>query len=393
MKVTTHSPPCNLSGENFLKKIRIGVDARILSRPLTGIGRYTAELCRALSKQSGVELILYSPAPFFSDLELGSNVHIKTGQWNNGVIKQLWVETILPLWAKKDKLDIFWGPAHRLPHFLSSNIARVVTIHDLVWKYASNTMQSITWLLDKYHIPFAIQCADRIILDCYTTATSIDKEFINSRHKLGVVTPGVTKIKSNLSLKCQQEINLTKPFCLFVGTLEPRKNLLRLLIAYSLLPQSIKESTILVLAGGTGWGNLDIEKKVFSLNLTNHVKIMGYVDEATLAWLYSRALFLVFPSIYEGFGLPLIEAMSYGLPVLTSTTSSMPEIAKDAGILVNPFDEYAICTGLNRLIVDKELRQQLAAKAKKISAPYNWDHSAERLLEEFHKAIAIRRNL
>lgn len=376
-----------------MKTIKVGVDARLLSRPLTGIGRYTRELCQALSQRTDVDLILYSPSPLRHYFDKETQLTIKNSQWHNGIAKQCWFETVLPSWAKQDGVDVFWGPAHRLPRKLSPTIARVVTIHDLVWKFASETMQLSTRLLEKYFMPFAIQNADKIIADCHTSATVIKQEFSQQAHKVTVIFPGVRPLSPTVLPSIQLETQLTRPFFLFIGTMEPRKNLSRLLTAYSMLPQLTKDAAMLVIAGGEGWGNFDIEKKIVQLNLIHHVKILGYVDEQTLAWLYSNALFLAFPSLYEGFGLPLIEAMSYGLPVLTSTTSCMPEITQTAGLLIDPFDEQAICTGLHQLIHDKPFRQHLASSAQKIVEPYDWDTSAERLVDEFHQAIHLRRSL
>lgn len=376
-----------------MKTITVGVDARLLSRPLTGIGRYTMELCQALSKRTDIDLILYSPAPVKPYFDKNAQLTVKHSQWHNGIAKQYWFETVLPRWAKKDNLDVFWGPAHRLPRQLSPSIARIVTIHDLVWKFASATMQTSTWLLEKYFVPFAIQSADTIIADCHTSARIIEETFSDHAKKVRVLFPGAKRLSTPFLPPIQLATQLAQPFFLFIGTMEPRKNLSRLLTAYSMLPQSTKDRAMLVIAGGEGWGNFDIEKKIVQLNLINHVKILGYVDEQKLAWLYSNALFLAFPSLYEGFGLPLIEAMSYGLPVLTSTTSCMPEISQAAGLLVDPFDEEAICVGLHQLIHDAPLRQQLASCAQIIAAPYDWHHAAECLMNEFHQAIDLRRGL
>jgi len=120
--------------------MKIGVDARLLSRPITGLGRYTWEVCRALSNIKDVTLYLYSPSPINNSVSGLESVTIRTHSWNNGLLRQLWSESYLPLWAKEDEIDVFWGPSHRLPRFLSSRIARVVTIHDLVWKLAKETM-------------------------------------------------------------------------------------------------------------------------------------------------------------------------------------------------------------------------------------------------------------
>ena len=168
--------------------MKIGVDARLLSRPLIGISRYTLEMCRALSKVPNVSLHLYSPAPVRDDALSGlESTTIRTGNCDNGVLRQLWSESYLPWWAKKDQVDVFWGPSHRLPRWLPGNMARVVSIHDLVWKYAGDTMRSTTRLLECYQMPLAVRAADKVVAISQATAVAVKKEFGIDSDKLTVV--------------------------------------------------------------------------------------------------------------------------------------------------------------------------------------------------------------
>lgn len=180
---------------------------------------------------------------------------------------------------------------------------------------------------------------------------------------------------------------------LFVGTLEPRKNLKRLLTAYSGLEESIRDQAMLVIAGGKGWGREDVVARIKDIGLTNQIKSLGYVDESTLSTLYANALFLAMPSLYEGFGLPIVEAMVYGTPVLTANNSSMPEVAGNAGLLVDALNIDSIRTGLAQMIGNAELRSSLAANAKKNVARFNWDESARQMIGVFENAIHARNKL
>lgn len=371
--------------------MKIGVDARLLSHPIMGIGRYTLEMCRALSKVANVSLYLYSPAPVRDDVVLCLGItKIRTDVWSNDWLRQLWFETYLPLWVKNDGVDIFWGPAHRLPRWLPRNLARVVTIHDLVWKYAGDTMRPLSRLLERYQMPSAVRAADAVVADSLATADSVMKEFCINSNKLSVVPLGTNLTKSAVPFESLQKFGIDRPYFLFVGTLEPRKNLPRLLTAYSRLGESIKEQAILVIAGGKGWGGVDVNEVVAELGLVSHVRILGYVDEITLAALYANAQFLAMPSLYEGFGLPLVEAMISGTPVLTSNNSSMPEVAGNAGWLVDALDIGSIENGLNKLICDEQLRGKLAANAKSNVARFSWDKSAQLLITVFEQAISLR---
>lgn len=373
--------------------MKIGVDARLLSRPLTGIGRYTLEMCRALSKEANISLYLYSPAPIHPEvvINLGS-ANIRTGNLNNILLRQLWTESYLPLWAKKDGVDVFWGPAHRLPRWLPRDLARVVTIHDLVWKYAGDTMRPLSRVLERYQMPAAILAADAVVADSKATADAVKEEFFINPNKLSVVPLGASLAVNAASFEVLKERGINRPYFLFVGTLEPRKNLIRLLTAYSYLSDSIKDQATLVIAGGTGWGGIDINDTVADLGLRKYVRILGYVDESILATLYANALFLAMPSVYEGFGLPLVEAMVRGSPVLTSNNSSMPEVAGNAGLLIDPLDTQSIKNGLEELISNHNVRGALADNARANVTRFNWDNAAKQLVSVFEKAIAGREN-
>lgn len=371
--------------------MKIGIDVRQLSRSLTGMGRYTLEICQALSKLENVVLYLYSPAPLRFNFHGLERAKVRTKNWDSGVFRQLWTETFLPAWASHDDLDVFWGPAHRIPRFLPSKIARVVTIHDLVWKYAGDTMPPLRRKLEQTQIPSAIQHSDWIVTDAFSTAMALEQEYPNSKNKTTVIPLGATYHPETLPFEDLADLSITNNYFLFVGTLEPRKNLYRLLDSYAQLSESVKTLAHCVIVGGEGWCGIDIEKRVYNLGLKPHVHVLGYVNNITLASLYRHALFLTMPSLYEGFGLPLVEAMAHGTPVLTSNTSSMPEVAGDAGLLVDPLSDASIKDGLQKLILDDKFRTILASRAKDSAARFDWDISATRLVDVFKRAIALRR--
>jgi len=315
---------------------------------------------------------------------------IRTKNLKSKFLRQLWGESYLRTQIMQDNIDVFWGPAHRLPRWLPKNIARVVTIHDLVWKYAGDTMPPISRWLESYQMPFAISSADQIITVSQSTADAVTKEFYTTSDKLSVVPLGANLAAEAGLFDSLEQFGINRPYFLFVGTLEPRKNLIRLLTAYSRLSESLKDQAMLVIAGGKGWGGIEINDTVADLSLEKHVRILGYVDDSTLATLYANALFLAMPSLYEGFGLPLVEAMSFGTPVLTSNNSSMPEVAGNAGLLINPLDIQSINDGLAQLISNHDLRDKLADNAKINAARFNWDAAAKQLVSVFEKAISTR---
>ncbi|MEW4983458.1 MAG: glycosyltransferase family 1 protein [Cycloclasticus sp.] len=372
--------------------MKVGVDARLLSRPLTGIGRYTLEMCRALLKIENIALYLYSPSPISDDVKANlTGAHFREINWRHGVLRQLWSESYLPLWAKKDEVDVFWGPSHRLPRFLPRSIPSVVTIHDLAWKYVSETMRSATYLLERLQMPYAVRSADVVVADSQSTARALKLEYHLSSKQLLVIPLAATCTPSDISFNMLAEYGIHAPYFLFVGTLEPRKNLTRLLEAYALLPTEVKAQANLVIVGGKGWGDVNVADEVTRLSLSEYVRLLGYVDEELLSALYSHAEFLAMPSLYEGFGLPLLEAMVHGVPVLTADNSSMPEVAGDAGLLVDAQNIHSIEKGLRQLILNGELRGKLAENAKTNVARFSWDSSARQLVSSFERAITYRR--
>lgn len=372
--------------------MRVGIDARLLSEQVTGIGRYTTELTRELIKNE-CQYFLYSARPVERSQWQQTNATLRTANLNSRSGRMVWSQTWLPYWAWKDNLDVFWGATHRLPQYLPANIARVVTIHDLVWKHAGDTMRPFSKWLETKLMPQAIRLADRIVTDSFSTAQAIEEEYPLARERVHVVYPGVTELPQPHSLESLKVLNIDKPYFLFVGTLEPRKNLRRLLQAFSLLDNEARNTNLLVIAGGKGWGSISVESLIKEFNLTGQVIVLGYVNDVALSTLYAHSRFLVMPSLYEGFGLPLVEAMAFGAPVLTSNISSMPEVAGDAGVLVDPYDVQSIAEGLYSLVSNNELRDRLAQRSKPNARRFSWEKASKEIFAVFQAAKEERDNM
>lgn len=371
--------------------MRIGIDAQLLSEPVTGIGRYTAELSRELLQLEG-DFRFYTPKPPVVSGWEGPGSSLRSAHFPGRFGKIVWSQTLLPYWAARDQVDLFWGPTHRLPRFLPASIARVVTIHDLVWKHAAETMRPLSRLLEQRLMPDAVRLADRVMADSQSTADALEDAFPESRDKVRVVPLGATWLGPADSFASLAVLGIERPYFLFVGTLEPRKNLRRLLAAFASLPRDLREATLLVVAGGQGWGGVDLDALRAEYQLERQVVVTGYVSDAQLATLYAHARFLAMPSLYEGFGLPLVEAMQYGTPVLVSDSSSLPEVAGDAGMLVDPLDVRAMAEALALLIREDAVRDCLAARAKENAEKFSWTRAAREAMEVFAEAVVERRH-
>lgn len=370
--------------------LRIGVDARLIGEPVTGIGRYTVELGRRLI-ESADRWFLYTPRPPLVGAWQQDNVRLRAARLHSRAARMIWSQTLLPWWARADRIDLFWGATHRLPPALPRRVARVVTIHDLVWRHAGETMRPTSRWLERALMPPAVRQADRILADSHSTAEALAAEFPRAAHKVRVVHLAASPLAPPGPREGLARLGVTGDYILFVGTLEPRKNLPRLIEAYASLPAAVRERARLVIAGGLGWGRQDLEGTVARLGLSGRVMLTGYVDDATLSTLYAHALFLAMPSLYEGFGLPLLEAMSLGTPVLTADRSSLPEVAGDAGLLANPHDVQSLARGLAALVQDDGLRKSLADKARATAARFSWEKTARETLAVFAEAVAERR--
>lgn len=374
-------------GVNDKLSFRIGVDARLLSEPITGIGRYLFETLSRMVDE-GHEWYLYSHRPIIIGNWTRNNITIRNWNLKSRPMRMLWAQSILPYWAHKDNIDIFWSPAHRIPRYLPSQIASVVTIHDLVWRHAGTTMRPLSRWLDSKFMMEATKKADKIIAVSSSTAKDLINENRILSSKISVISLGISQsLLNNLGSRNQSKLPIASQYYLFVGTLEPRKNLQRLIEALSILPADIKKVAKLVIVGGVGWGGVNVEYLIKLFDVQDYVVHLGYVDDLALAELYKNALFLVMPSIYEGFGLPLIEAMAYGVPAVTSNCSSMPEVIGDAGILVDPFDVHSISAGLSLLLTNQSLRSHLSKNAISRAYQFDWNHSSKKTLQTLVKSF------
>lgn len=369
-------------------KLRVGVDVSMLSERTTGIGRYAYEILKRLVLIEH-EWFFYSHRPLIIGNWTQENVHKCTGKVHKRGLRLLWMQTVVPVMAVRDKVNVFWSPAHRLPRLLPSRVAKVVTIHDLVWRMAGETMRPATRWLDSTLMPHAVRKADRIIAVSENTARDVLTEMPYSNGKICIIPLGATNLATTKKVEVCNAISLDEPYFLFVGTLEPRKNLIGLIEAYSRLSLELRSRAMLVIAGGEGWGGFDVSAAVRKFGVQDRVKVLGYVSDIQLNTLYKHSLFLAMPSFYEGFGLPLLEAMSHGTPVITSNRGSMPEVVGDAGLLVDPYSINSIKEALKALLSDQTLVSNLRLKAIIKSKHFCWDRAARQTLKVIEDAASM----
>lgn len=370
--------------------MKIGIDGRNLASATDGIGRFVHNAIQALAAQ-GAHVMVYAPDSVSASYDIPSGVSMQLAGFKGPLARTFWGQSVLPSRALRDRVEVLWGPSHRLPLALDSRIARVVTVHDLVWLHAAETMRTRTWMGDRLLMKPALKSADAVVTDSTATATALTRVFPWLRSPVSTVAPGTAALPAPGDASSLEPLGITRPYALFVGTLEPRKNLANLIAAYSLLPAGARSGCDLVIVGGKGWKQTGLVDQVRGGGLETSIKFTGFVDDSVLATLYANCLFLAMPSLYEGFGFPIVEAQSFGKPVLTSNTSSMPEVAGDSAVLVDPNDPAAIAVAFERLCSDAEFRNKIAAGARNNAGRFTWENHARGMLQIFEQAIQLRR--
>jgi glycosyltransferase involved in cell wall biosynthesis len=405
--------------------MRIGVDvSRALRTPQTGTERYALEITRhllQLPQAAKHEWRLYAdvepPGDLFGSRTPGaSNDNVSVAVLEG---KRLWTHRSLAAELLARPPDVLFVPAHVIPFVLPPGRLppSVVTIHDLGYRQWPDTH---TWQQRAYldwSTRWSAGVASRVIAVSRATADDLQSVYGTDRRKIDVIyeatvpnigtvpsiepstAPGIVPdtIPADAALPASappathDETGLPRPYALYVGTIQPRKNLLRLAQAYAGLVRTNAVEWDLVLAGGLGWKSEAVVNEIDALGLSGRIHRLGYVPESKRQALLHGAHLFCYVSLYEGFGLPVLEAQSAGVPVMTSTNSSLPEVAGDAAILVDPTNVDAIAEAMLRLSSDEPLRQRLIAAGHANVARFSWTKAARETLEVLLRAAESRR--
>ncbi len=355
------------------KVLNIGIDARYLALPKCGIGRYTANLVREFAAQELVHRIfLYSDRPIKVQFPLPDNWKVRIVNIRYIAFSVFFEQIIFPAWAWKDAIDIFWSPINHLPVLLPSKIRKVLTVHDVTWKLFPQAMPWRGRVIEAALLPRSLRIADHVIADSQFTRSEILAFYPNTRCKIDVVYLA-SSLKSDGAMGA---CPVSGPYFLFVGSKEPRKNIKRLMEAYIQYRDITSDPIDLVIAGTHQWGEFSVANFIRINELQACVHLIENADDTVLRALYANAQALVMVSLYEGFGLPLVEAMQWDIPLIASNNSSVAEIAGDAGMLVDPYDKDAISQALKRMTEDETARLELALRAQTRGRNFSWKRAA-----------------
>lgn len=307
--------------------------------------------------------------------------------------ERLWSQIFLParLNLKRD-IDVFFTPAHYAPRLCP--VPMVVTIHDLSYfYYPEEFLKKDLYKLENW-TKYSVQKASKIIAVSQNTKKDLSKFYRVPDNKIRVIYNGYEKISRNSDLRIKNyELNKNLKFrinnsnyILYVGTLQPRKNVAMLIRAFNKFLQSNSKFK-LVIVGRKGWLYKNIFELVRKLKIEKDVIFTDYIPDAELVELYRNAFCFVLPSLYEGFGITILEAMNYGCPVLSSNVSSLPEIGGNACLYFNPKNEKELLKKLNEIKNDDSLREQLKKKGKDQIKKFSWQKCADETLEVIRSAI------
>lgn len=366
----------------------VAVDLRALVPEATGIGVYTREMLAALAARGGrrwLGLAHREPRGAGGLSELGIAIEHQPAPL--GVV---WQQLVLPRRLARGDADLFWSPLATLP--LRCPIPAVVTVHDLTaLLYPETHTLKVRWSL----LPFlgrSLDAARRVVAVSEATARDLAFHFPEAAARVRVVGEGVEPAfrpaAEDEVAAIRAELGAPEGYLLYVGTLEPRKNVGALLDAWQALRAEDEEGTPpLVLAGGYGWGSRALLRRIEALRGEGVVHL-GRVERARLVRLFQGARVFAYPSLYEGFGLPPLEAMACGVPVVAGDSSSLPEVVGDAGLLVPPRDPGALHHALARVLGDPALAADLGTRGRERAARFTWSAAAAAMDQVFDEALA-----
>ncbi|MCL6443880.1 MAG: glycosyltransferase family 4 protein [Alicyclobacillus sp.] len=296
----------------------------------------------------------------------------------------VWMHTVAPYLMKKDRIDVFWGTNYAAPLYKLTPHKTVLTIHDTTFARYPETMGLLSRLHNRWLLPVYVRRADAIL-----TVSQFSKSEIMKVFGLGPDKVAVTHLAPKEFPPTDECGEYKQPYILTVGTVEPRKNYERLIKAYSTLPASLRDAFHLLIVGGPGWGDCNLKRWFAQYGVLNSATYLGAVSDERLARLYRGATAFAYPSLYEGFGLPILEAMRVGVPVICSHVSGMREAAGNAALYFDPMDVRDIAFKLEVLLQDKQLRQHLSAKGIEHAMKFAWEETARYTFSRLSEVVSI----
>ena len=377
--------------------MRIGLDGYPLAEPRTGVGHYTLELARALALIAPSDQFeLVSPAPFnasaleeinHANLPNLRAVHLKTSR-----IRGHWWAVGLPLYVTKARFDLFHGTNFEVPFW---NRHSVVTIHDLSALLHREKHRNSLARRARLRLPIVAKLARKIITPTESVKREVCEHLRVKANKV-IAIPSAARqsfrpVPSEQTVETRKRLAIEDDFLFFVGTLEPRKNLLTLLKAFDQIVRQTSLRPQLVIAGGEGWLMDETFSFIKHSGIGDRLRLTGYLGDDELRALYSSCRIFVYPSLYEGFGLPPLEAMACGAPVIAGRVAALQEVLGSAARLFDPLNVEALAGSIVELMENDEERRRLASNGPKHAAKFSWAETARRTLQVYRDVVSEAR--
>ena len=346
--------------------MNIALDGMPMASPLTGVGHYTAELARNLA--------VVAPFDKFTFIE------------PSGRLKRRWWSLGLPLYLLRNSFDLFHGTNYEVPFW--SRRPTVVTIHDLSLLVHPEAHEERLVRRARWRMRWMATVASKIITPSNSVKNEVCEWFEIPAEKVAVTPEAPRRVfRRREDPELLHRFGIEGDFILFVGTIEPRKNLRRLVEAFDQMLRNTSLSAKLVIAGGQGWMMDDFVSLINGKGLADRVCLTGYLQDEDLCALYSGCTAFIYPSLYEGFGLPPLEAMACGAPVITSRTAALIETVGSAARLVDPHDIGDMVRAMVEMLSDKNVREHYAELGNRHVKKFSWEETARKTLAVYHKLL------
>ncbi len=366
--------------------MRIAVNTRLfIKNKFEGVGIYTLEIVkRMVLNHPEDQFIFFFDRPYDEKYVFAKNVTpvVVYPPTRHPFLWRIWFEVSLPYYLKKYKADVFFAPDGYMS--IKAKVPTVLTIHDMAYLHYPEMIPTSVLKYYKKYNPQFVEKADRIICVSNFVKEDILDNFKNvSPQKITCIHNACSK--TNFSSKLSKEKTLQKyssgrGYIFYVGAIHPRKNIKNLIKAFEIFASQNADVDLLV-AGRLGWKNDELKNTYEKSEFKERIKLLGYVEDESLTSILSHASIFVYPSLFEGFGLPILEAFHAEVPVISSNVTSMPEVAGDAAILIDPTSVEALSDAIVKLVDSKELRMELIEKGKMQREKFSWDTAAAKVYE------------
>lgn len=384
--------PCGFNPHLPLVVMVIAVNTRFLVNDLEGYGYFIHQLFKTLvTRHPEHQFYFLFDRPFKEDYVFSSNVHplVVTPAARHPVLWKYWYDVKIPLALKKIKADVFVSPDGYCS--LTTETPQCMIIHDLGFLHHPEAYKKSHVAFYKRNTPKFLKKARSIITVSQFSKNDIVKNYKTELAKIEVIYNGVKNVFGLRSFgekeAVKEKYTEGKEYFIYIGAIQPRKNLVNLLKAFSVFKKRLQSNMKLVIAGRLAWKNEEFLQLMKTYKYRTDVVMTGYLPEEELAAILASSYALVYPSLYEGFGVPVIEAMRSEVPVLTSEKTSMEEAAGDAALYFDPNDHQDIADKMMLIYKDENLRNRLIEKGKSKAEKYNWEESAELFWECILKTI------